>query len=62
MKIAYLIASALSVGLLVFEAPRGAILTGTPEKAKVVKDKKKTVRGGGPAFIYVGGGGYRGGK
>ncbi|MCH9684626.1 MAG: hypothetical protein K0V04_24535 [Deltaproteobacteria bacterium] len=66
-KIAYILVSASSMGLLLFEAPSGALLTSTPERGKVqisqpVKGsgKNPTVRGG-PGFIWLGGG-YHGGK
>lgn len=59
----YAILSAGSLGLLLFEAPRGALLTTAPETGKVGKsapDKSgRTVRGTG--FIFLGGG-YHGGK
>ena len=63
----YAILSTGSLGLLVFEAPRGGLLTAAPEKGKVGKssapDKSgrtgRTVRGTG--FIFLGGG-YHGGK
>ncbi len=52
-----------SLSMLLFAAPSGAFLTGTPQTGKVTKDasgKRTTVRGG-PAFIWLGGG-YHGGK
>ncbi len=61
----YAVLSVGSLGLLMFEAPRGGILTSAPEKGKVGKADPKaggrTIRGSGPAFIYLGGG-YHGGK
>ena len=65
-KIAYFVLSASTVGLLVYEAPSGALLTSTPERGKVTLSKTdkdpsgRTVRGG-PTFIWLGGG-YHGGK
>jgi hypothetical protein len=59
-----------SLGLLLFAAPSGALLTGSPQTGKVTTDtsgKKtssasgnRTIRGGA-AFIWLGGG-YQGGK
>ncbi len=61
----YTLLSAASLGLLLFEAPRGGLLTSAPERGKVGKADPRTggptVRGVGPAFIYLGGG-YHGGK
>lgn len=61
----YALLSAGSVGLMVVEAPGGGLLTTTPEKGKVGKSDPnkggRTIRGRGPAFIYLGGG-YHGGK
>ena len=65
MRIAYLLTSGSLLALLIFEAPRGALLTSTPEKGKV--DKQGPTKKGGrsvravPVFVFVGGG-YRGGK
>ncbi len=61
-NIIYGVFGAGSVGMLLFSAPSGAFLTGTPETGKVTTDAsgKRTVRGG-PAFIWLGGG-YQGGK
>ena len=51
-----------SLAALFIAAPRGALLTGTPARGKVTQDKTgKTVRGRGPAFVFLGGG-YAGGK
>jgi hypothetical protein len=52
-----------SLGLLLFAAPTGMLLTGTPERGKVERDASGnvTARGRGPAFIWLGGG-YQGGK
>ncbi len=66
LKIAYWIVSASSLGVLMFEAPSGSLLTSAPERGKVTLSKPKagggkpTVRGG-PMFIWLGGG-YHGGK
>jgi hypothetical protein len=57
--IVYLVLSLGSLAMLAFEAPRGAMLTGTPERGQVTKDGQ-SVRGR-PAFIWAGGG-YQGGK
>ena len=64
MKYAYWILSAGALGLLALDAPSGSALTTSPEVAKVQAakpTKNKTVRGRGPAFIWLGGG-YHGGK
>jgi hypothetical protein len=62
---AYALLSLGSLGLLLFEAPHGGLLTSTPEKGQVGQADPtvagRTVRGTGPAFIYLGGG-YHGGK
>lgn len=61
-NIIYWIAGVGALGLLFLEAPSGSLLTSTPDRGKVQKDKSgKTVRGGGPVFIWMGGG-YHGGK
>jgi hypothetical protein len=57
--IVYWVLSGGSLGLLGFEAPRGALLTSTPERGHVTKDGQ-SVRGR-PVFIWAGGG-YQGGK
>lgn len=64
-KIAYFVLSASTLGLLVFEAPSGSLLTSAPERGKVTlskdgKQQGRTVRSG-PAFVWLGGG-YHGGK
>ncbi|MEM7157348.1 MAG: hypothetical protein AAF799_31165 [Myxococcota bacterium] len=66
-KIAYWVLGASSMGLLMFDAPSGSLLTSEPERGKVTMSKpdkngesKRTVRGG-PTFIWLGGG-YHGGK
>jgi hypothetical protein len=65
LKIAYWVVSAGSLGLLLFEAPSGALLTTEPERGKVTLSQHEpggpTVRGGGGTFIWLGGG-YQGGK
>jgi hypothetical protein len=62
MKYLYWLLSVGSLGLLLGEAPAGALLTVAPERGKVGPSAPgKTVRGRGPAFIFIGGG-YRGGK
>jgi hypothetical protein len=52
-----------SLGLLLFAAPTGMLLTGTPERGKVTRDASGNVtpRGRVPGFIWLGGG-YQGGK
>lgn len=66
LKIAYWVVSTGSLGLLLFEAPAGSLLTTTPERGKVSISQpaqgtgSPTVRGG-PTFIWLGGG-YQGGK
>ena len=61
-NVVYWVLSVASLGLLLFEAPSGSLLTFSPERGKVTTDPKgKTVRGGRPAFIWLGGG-YHGGK
>ncbi len=65
LKIAYWVVSMGSLGLLMFEAPSGSLLTTAPERGKVTasaptKGSGPTVRGG-PSFIWLGGG-YHGGK
>lgn len=69
MRIAYLVCGLGTVALLAFEAPRGSVLTRDPPRGQVSKAPTKngsssggsTVRGYGPAFVFLGGG-YRGGK
>jgi hypothetical protein len=65
MKASYILLSATSLSLLLFEAPRASLLTGTPDRGKVQREANPktpvgTVRGG-PHFIFLGGG-YHGGK
>ena len=52
-----------SLGLLFLAAPRGTLLTGTPERGKVTRDASGKVKSKSrvPAFIWLGGG-YHGGK
>lgn len=57
--IVYWVLSGGSLALLGLEAPRGALLTSTPERGQVTKDGQ-SVRGR-PVFIWAGGG-YQGGK
>jgi hypothetical protein len=57
--IVYWVLSGASIAMLAFEAPRGAMLTGTPDRGRVDKDGQ-SVRGR-PVFIWAGGG-YQGGK
>lgn len=70
MRIAYIAAGLGTVALLAFEAPRGGVLMRDPPRGQVSKAPTKsgssgtrgsTVRGYGPAFVFLGGG-YRGGK
>lgn len=65
LKIAYWVVAAGSLGLLVFEAPSGSVLTTTPERGKVSAQPtpgsgNPTVRGP-RTFVWLGGG-YHGGK
>lgn len=63
MKASYILLSVASLGLLMFEAPSGALLTGAPQRGKVAK---KTGPGPGGQtirsahFVFLGG--YHGGK
>jgi hypothetical protein len=61
-KILYLVLSTGSLGLLVFEAPRGALLTGKPESGKVERSESATtgttIRT--PHYVFLGG--FHGGK
>ncbi|MCX4243579.1 hypothetical protein [Paraliomyxa miuraensis] len=67
LKIAYWVVSAGSLGLLMFEAPSGSMLTTSPERGKVTSQPSapgsggSTVRGHRSTFIWLGGG-YHGGK
>lgn len=67
-KASYILLSAASLGLLFFEAPRGQLLTRTPERGKVEQKARPdspnsstnnpTVRSA--YFVFIGG--YHGGK
>lgn len=63
-KASYIVLSAASLGLLLFEAPRGQLLTTTPERGKVEhkapdsSTNNPTVRSA--HFVFIGG--YHGGK
>lgn len=63
-KVLYLVLSAGSLGLLLFEAPRGALLTTTPEVGKA--QRAAAASGSGSTTIrtphYVFLGGFHGGK
>jgi hypothetical protein len=66
LKIAYWVVSTGSLGLLLLEAPSGALLTAAPERGKVTMTQPDgsggpTVRGRHRTFIWLGGG-YQGGK
>ncbi|KIG15483.1 hypothetical protein DB30_05506 [Enhygromyxa salina] len=64
MKASYVLLSVASLGLLTFEAPRGALLTSSPARGKVERDTKETGSGNAtirrPHYIFLGG--YHGGK
>lgn len=60
-KVLYLVLSVGSLGVLAFEAPRGALLSGKPESGKVERDKSATgttIRT--PHYVFLGG--FHGGK
>jgi hypothetical protein len=64
-KVLYLVLSAGSLGLLLFEAPRGALLTTTPEVGKAQRDPASAGSGSGstirtPHYVFLGG--FHGGK
>ena len=73
MKISYIALALASLGLLLFEAPRGALLTSSPQRGKVErKDQAVGSQATNPhttvrraartaAFFYLVGG-YHGGK
>lgn len=66
LKGTYIFLSGASLLLLLLEAPRASLLTSTPERGKVERKATPvantgTVRGGGPYFVFLGGG-YHGGK
>lgn len=67
MKAAYILFTTASLGLLLFEAPRGALLTSAPERGKVEQKDHPAVAGSGNTrtvrsayFVFIGG--YHGGK
>jgi hypothetical protein len=66
MKASYILLSTASLGLLMFEAPRGALLTGSPDRGKVERKQRATPTGAGnvtvrtPYFVFLGG--FHGGK
>ena len=64
LKASYILLSVTSLGLLMFEAPRGALLTSSPERGKVERDNKTASTGNAtirrPHYIFLGG--YHGGK
>lgn len=66
-KASYILLSAASLGLLLFEAPRGNLLTKTPERGKVEQKDQPAVAGSphprtvrSAYFVFIGG--YHGGK
>jgi hypothetical protein len=66
LKGSYILLSAASLLLLLFEAPRASLLTSTPDRGKVERKatpvgQTGTVRGSGAYFVFLGGG-YHGGK
>lgn len=69
MKISYIALAAASLGLLLFEAPRGGVLTSSPTRGKVERQEAPSprtasnsgsVRRAVPYFVLLGG--YHGGK
>lgn len=64
MKASYILVSTASLALLLFEAPRGALLTSSPERGKVERKDQDLNPGNAtvrrPRFIFLGG--YHGGK
>jgi hypothetical protein len=68
MKASYVLLSLASLGLMMIEAPRGALLTRAPERGKVERQEgavplasannRHTVRAA--TFVFLGG--YHGGK
>jgi hypothetical protein len=56
----YWITAGLALALLLLDGAAGTVLTTTPDRGKVERDKNGTVRGGG-VFVWLGGG-YQGGK
>ncbi len=68
MKASYILLSAASLSLLLFEAPRASLLTGAPDRGKVQRQANPNAPGGttgtvrgGHYFVFLGGG-YHGGK
>jgi hypothetical protein len=65
-KAIYILLSTASLGLLLFEAPRGGLLTSAPERGKVERQAHSSGSGGSgstirsPGFVFIGG--YHGGK
>ncbi len=65
LKASYLALSLSAIGLMLFEAPRGKLLTGAPERGRVEQQAQATPQNPGrtvraPFFVFVGG--YHGGK
>jgi hypothetical protein len=66
-KASYIALSLASLGLLLFEAPRGNLLTGAPERGKVERQANPTATSSSARptvraayFVFIGG--YHGGK
>lgn len=64
-KASYIVLSVASLGLLLFEAPRGNLLTGAPERGKVEQQAQPATPGSSHTvrsayFVFIGG--YHGGK
>jgi hypothetical protein len=68
-KATYIVLSLASLGLLLFEAPRGQLLTSKPERGKVehkaASDSSTSPNNNNPTvrsayFVFIGG--YHGGK
>ena len=66
-KASYIVLSLASLGLLLFEAPRGNLLTGAPERGKVEQQANPSPNGPNTSrnvrshyFVFIGG--YHGGK
>lgn len=64
-KASYVVVSLASLGLLLFEAPRGNLLTSAPERGKVEQQNRPTAPNARPTvrsayFVFIGG--YQGGK
>jgi len=63
LKYVFVALTASSLGLLAFDAPRGSMLTSSPERGKVSAEagpEGGTVRH--RRFVFIGGGGFHGGK